>query len=94
VIFPILLGENVTVHVPESVAHSPEAGVNVPDPAGEAVKVTVPPVGVISTPVEESVTVAVHVVLAVTWKLEEVHDTLMEEVRLVAVNGEIPTLDK
>ena len=84
--FPILLGENVTLHVPELAVHWPEAGVNVPDPAGEAVNVTVPPVGVTSFPIEKSVTVAVHAVLPVTRRLEEEHDTLTDEFRLVTAS--------
>ena len=65
---------------------------NVPDPPGEAVKVIVPPVGVIPTPIEKSVTVAVHVVLPVTWRVDEAHDTLTDEFRLVTAKVKFPTL--
>jgi len=82
----------VTVQVPAEVVHWAEAGLNEPEVEGEAEKVTVPPVGVITVPAEVSVTVAVHVVDAVTGMLAGEQRMLMEVVLTVAMTVPAPLL--
>ncbi len=62
---------------------------NVPDEAGESLKVTVP-VGVTAVPGLESVMVAVQVEGAPTASGNGVHSTEVELVRLVAVMVVVP----
>ena len=82
----------VTVQVPPAVVHCPEAGENEPEVDGDAVKVTVPPVGVTAVPEEVSVTVAVQVVGPVTGIVVGEHEIEMDEVLLVAETAPAPVL--
>jgi hypothetical protein len=84
--------EYVTGHVaapraPGTRVHVPTRGVKVP-PAKPSEKVTVP-VGVISTPPLESVTVAVQVVLPNDVNDVGTHETVVVVVRLAAVKANV-----
>ena len=73
-------GVNVTVHVPPAVVHCADAGAKDPEADGDAVKVTVPPVGATAVPGDVSVTVALHVVGPVTGTLAGAQETVMDDV--------------
>jgi len=80
------------VHVPPEVVHCPEAGEKAPEVVGDAEKVTVPPVGVTTVPDVVSVTVAVHVLGAVTGRVVGEHEIVMDEALFVADTVPAPVL--